>query len=100
MLDFDSQLQIISKFRQVLLYPTHHLFNSNLGYNMLSWANSFAWDFYYKLCLFVSPLYLYLSFPSSPSLFLDKKFPALGPIPSLWSKFGDYIFPQWNVEWI
>jgi hypothetical protein len=30
--------------------------------------------------------------PPSPSLFLDKKFPALGLIPSFRSKFGDWTF--------
>ncbi len=64
---------------------------------------SIAWDFY---CLFVSlslclsPLSLYLSHlflylshsPPLPPLFPDKKFPALGLIPSFKSKFGDFTF--------
>jgi hypothetical protein len=39
----------------------------------------------------ISILYLSLSLPS-PSLFPDKKFPALGWIPSFRSKFGNYTF--------
>ena len=33
----------------------------------------------------------------SPSLFPDKKFPALGPIPSFRSKFGNYTFIQQKI---
>jgi hypothetical protein len=46
------------------------------------------------LYLSISPIYLSISvsLSPSPSLFPDKKFPALGPIPSFRSKFGDSTF--------
>jgi len=38
------------------------------------------------------PISVSLSIPPSPSLFPDKKFPALGLIPCFRSKFGDWTF--------
>jgi hypothetical protein len=45
----------------------------------------------YTIYLSIYTLYLYLS-PLLPCLFPDKKFPALGQIPSFRSKFGDNTF--------
>jgi hypothetical protein len=49
-------------------------------YIVLVGLHSFAWDFYCQLSRCLSPLSFYLSPLSlSPSLFPDKKFPALDP---------------------
>jgi hypothetical protein len=62
-----------------------------------SWATQLCLGFLFS-ATYVSPLYLSITFLyrylslSATSLFPVKKFPALGPIPSFRSIFGDFTF--------